>query len=319
MIVVSIECSHKRGMGHFYRALNIRQYLGAAGEGAVIVLNDDKRAVQILESISVIYEIVDYSDITTNWEKTIIRKHGADVWLSDKFSTGVELARHVKNEGVLLAAIDDCGEGADYVDLHFCAMLFHNLRGRHIYSGKEYMILNPEIARYRRRRTALNKILVTLGGSDTYGVTVKVVKILKEKGLKADIVTGPDFQHSDELKREAGTEFKVYTAVPSLIEKFFEYDLAITGGGVTCFEANASGLPCIIIANEVHEIENARYIAGYGGAKFAGYYKDICQDSIDIRNINIKRMSMAALAAFSLNGMKNIYHVIEGYRKHYAG
>lgn len=319
MIVISIECSHKRGMGHFYRALNIRQYLGTAGEGAVIVLNDDKRAVQILESISVIYEIVDYSDITTNWEKTIIRKHGADVWLSDKFSTGAELAQHVKNEGVLLAAIDDCGEGADYVDLHFCAMLFHNLRGRHIYSGKEYMILNPEIARYRRRRTALNKILVTLGGSDTYGVTVKVVKILKEKGLKADIVTGPDFQHSDELKREAGTEFKVYTAVPSLIEKFFEYDLAITGGGVTCFEANASGLPCIIIANEIHEIENARYIAGYGGAKFAGYYKDICQDSIDIRNINIKRMSMAALAAFSLNGMKNIYHVIEGYRKHYAG
>lgn len=319
MIVISIECSHKRGMGHFYRALNIRQYLGAAGEGAVIVLNDDKRAVQILESISVIYEIVDYSDITTNWEKAIIRKHGADVWMSDKFSTGAELARHVKNEGVILAAIDDCGEGADYVDLHFCAMLFHNLRGRHIYSGKEYMILNPEIARYRRRRTALNKILVTLGGSDTYGVTVKVVKILKEKGLKADIVTGPDFQHSDELNREAGTEFKVYTAVPSLIKKFFEYDLAITGGGVTCFEANASGLPCIIIANEVHEIENARYIAAYGGAKFAGYYKDICQDSIDIRNINIKRMSMAALAAFSLNGMKNIYHVIEGYRKHYAG
>ena len=319
MIVISIECSHKRGMGHFYRALNIRQYLGAAGEGAVIVLNDDKRAVQILESISVIYEIVDYSDITTNWEKAIIRKHGADVWMSDKFSTGAELARHVKNEGVILAAIDDCGEGADYVDLHFCAMLFHNLRGRHIYSGKEYMILNPEIARYRRRRTALNKILVTLGGSDTYGVTVKVVKILKEKGLKADIVTGPDFQHSDELNREAGTEFKVYTAVPSLIEKFFEYDLAITGGGVTCFEANASGLPCIIIANEVHEIENARYIAGYGGAKFAGYYKDIGQDSIDIRNINIKGMSMAALAAFSLNGMKNIYHVIEGYRKHYAG
>ena len=28
----------------------------------------------------------------------------------------------------------------------------------------------------------------------------------------ADIVTGPDFQHSDELNREAGTEFKVYTA-----------------------------------------------------------------------------------------------------------
>ncbi len=319
MIVISIECSHKRGMGHFYRAMNILQYLRERGEGAVIVLNDDQTAIQILKNASVPFEIADYSDITTNWEKNIIHKYKADVWLLDRFETGAELARHVKNEGAILAAIDDCGEGADYVDLHFCAMLFHNLRGKLIYSGKEFMVLNPEIARYRRQRTVLNKILVTLGGSDTYGVTVKVVKILKEKGLKADIVTGPNFQHNAALNQEAGEGFKVYASVPSLIETFFEYDLAITGGGVTCFEANASGLPCIIIANEIHEIENAQYIAGYGGSKFAGYYKDISKDSLDIRNINVERMSAAALSAFTLDGMKNIYYVIEGCRKHYAG
>lgn len=319
MIIICIESSHKRGMGHFYRALNMLEYLNAVNEQAVILINNDKAPLRILDEKKITYEIVDFGDVESNWEKVIINKYNADVWLMDKFETMVETARHIKGEGVILAAIDDCGEGADYADLHFCAMLFKNLRGKNIYSGKEYMVLNPEIAKYRRLRTSLGKILLTMGGSDTYGVTVEVVKILKEKGLKADIVTGPDFRHGDELRRELEDGFSVYTAVPSLIEKFYEYDLAITGGGVTCFEANASGLPCIVIANELHEIDNAKYIESFGGAMFAGYYKDISKEDIDIDRIDIREMSGAALRAFSLNGVENIYNVIEGYRKNNAG
>lgn len=317
MTVICIECSHKRGMGHFYRALNILHYFGKIGETAVVVINHDKIAVQLLKNGAVPYETVDYTDIISNWEKNIIHKYQADVWLLDKFETRAELAWHVKNEGVVLAAIDDCGEGADHADLHFCAMQFHNLRGKHIYAGKEYMVLNPEIAKYRRQRTILNKILITMGGSDTYGVTVKVVKILKEKGLKADIVTGPAFQHKALLDKELDDGFTVFDTVPSLIEKFYEYDLAVTGGGVTCFEANASGLPCIVIANEMHEIETAEYIARFGGARFAGYCQDISIETMDIDHINIERMSAAALHAFPLNGVENIYHVIERYRNRY--
>lgn len=83
----------------------------------------------------------------------------------------------------------------------------------------------------RRQRTGLRKILVTLGGSDTYGVAVKVVNILKKKGYSADIVIESDFQHKDLLNQKIDSRFIVYDTVPSLIAKFYEYDLAITGGG----------------------------------------------------------------------------------------
>lgn len=314
MISICIESSHQRGMGHFYRALNMLTYFSNVNEQAVLVINNDRAAIHILDEKQVLYEIVDYNDITSNWEKDIIKKHQVDVWLLDKFETGTELAEHVKNEGAILAAIDDCGIGAELVDLHFCAMLFHDLRGKHIYSGKEYMILNPEIVKYRRQRTELRKILVTLGGSDTYGVTVKVVKLLKQKGYSADIVTGPNFQHKDLLNQEINSDFVVYETVPSLIAKFYEYDLAITGGGVTCFEANASGLPCIIVANESHEIDNGKYLASFNGAKFAGYHDNITEKDIDIDSINIKEMSTAAMQAIPLNGMDNIYKIIRDYR-----
>ena len=118
MTVICIECSHKRGMGHFYRALNILHYFGKIGETAVVVINHDKIAVQLLKNGAVPYETVDYTDIISNWEKNIIHKYQADVWLLDKFETRAELAWHVKNEGVVLAAIDDCGEGAEIGRAH---------------------------------------------------------------------------------------------------------------------------------------------------------------------------------------------------------
>lgn len=315
MIAICIESSHQRGMGHFFRALNMLVYFRDVKEQAVLLINNDEPAIQILNDKQVRYEIIDFADVTSNWEKDIIQKYQVDVWLLDKFETRIELAEHVKSEGVILAAIDDRGAGSELVDLHFCAMLFHDLRGKHIYSGKEYMILNPEIAKYRRQRTELRKVLVTLGGSDTYGVTVKVVNILKKKGYSADIVTGPDFQHKDLLNQVIDSRFVVYNTVPSLIAKFYEYDLAITGGGITCFEANASGLPCVIIASELHEIDNGKYLSGFGGARFAGYYRNIEEEEFDLEELDIEAMSMNGLNAFELNGMQNIYNKIQSYRE----
>jgi len=302
-------------MGHFYRALNLIRYFRNVNEETVLIINQDSISIQILEQDGILYEVVDYTDLESNWESKLIHKYRIEVWLLDKFETKLKTAEHIKNEKVLLAAIDDCGVGAELIDLHFCSMLFHNQKGKKIYSGKEYLILNPEIEKYRRLRTKKKKLLVTLGGSDTYGVTVEVVKILKKQGQKADIVIGPNFQHRQQLESEIDSRYRVYESVPSLIAKFYEYDLVITGGGVTCFEANASGLPCIIIANELHEIEAAEYLAGFGGARFAGYYMNITEESLDIRKLNIQEMSIAALKALPLNGVENIYQKIQDYRR----
>lgn len=314
MFAICIESSHKRGMGHFFRALVILEYLQKVKESAVFVMNRDPESMKILDEKQILYEVVDYSDVTGNWERDLIRKYRIDVWLLDKFETGIELAEHVKGENVFLAAIDDCGKGVELADVHFCAMLFHDIRGKNIFCGKEYMILNPQIKKYKRERSKLQKILVTLGGSDTYGVTVRVVSIIKEKGYGADIIIGPNFQHREQLGQVVNKNFTVYDTVPTLIAKFYEYDLAITGGGVTGFEANASGLPCIMIASELHEIENARYAAQFGGCVFAGYYKNLKEEAFCLEQLDIRTMSINGMQSFGLNGIENIYNKIQSYR-----
>ena len=140
MIAICTESSHQRGMGHFYRALTIRNYLKEKHEECILLINKDKVSNQILDREKIPYEIVDYQDVISNWEQKIIKMYQINIWLLDKYETQIELTSHVKQEGVLLAAIDDCGEGAALVDLHFCSMLLKNQKGKHIFSGKEYLI-----------------------------------------------------------------------------------------------------------------------------------------------------------------------------------
>lgn len=314
MYGICIESSHKRGMGHLYRALNVIRYLKKMEEPYIVIINEDDVSINILDSYEIPYITVDYQDVKSNWEGKIIQNYHIDVWLLDKFETGTALCKHVKEQDIILAAIDDCGRGANYVDLHFCSMLFKKMKGKKIYFGKEYLILNPDIEKYRRKRTRLDRIVISLGGSDTYGVTVSVVNILKKIGYTADIVVGPGFQHMDQLKEAADSKFEIYQNVPSLVGTFHEYDLAITGGGVTCFEANASGLPCFVIANELHEIDTGRYIEKFGGAVFIGHYKELNEKSFPMNEISVEDMSRAALRSFRLNGVENMMKKIRHYQ-----
>jgi len=176
------------------------------------------------------------------------------------------------------------------------------------------MILNPEIARYRRVRQSLASILVTLGGADTYGVTVRVTKWLSGKPFPVTIVTGPSFQHMAELEEVVSTaepdRFKLLNQVPSLAAEMYGHDLAITGGGVTPFEACAAGLPCVVIANEAFEIPVGRALEGLGAAFFAGHHSafdlGILEEALPIRS-----MSETAMTRVDLGGVGRVADLLE--------
>src|SRR5947208_31595 len=119
-------------------------------------------------------------------------------------------------------------------------------------------------------RTALNSLVVSMGGSDTYGVTVDVARALKQRGTGATVILGPGFAHDEALAAVKHEGLVLKRNVPSLAEEFFHHDLAITAGGLTPCEANAAGLPCIIIATESWEARTGQELEQLGGSRFAG-------------------------------------------------
>ncbi len=295
-------------MGHFYRALNLADGLAEMGLPYTFYLNDHAPSRQILAERGVPHQIVNLEDFTGNWEASLIQRDGITLWLNDRLDTDVRHAEKIKAADIPLVTFDDRGTGAALADLHIAALAFdaqERLAGAKLLRGSDYLILNPQISGYTRLRKQLSSILVTLGGSDTYGVTVKVVQLLKEMGLTVTVVVGPGFMHRDMLDEVLTEDFTLKRGVPSMIEEFYHHDLAITGGGITPFEANASGLPCVVIANELFEMPVAIALQKLGGSLFAGHHESLSLPLFRT-DLALEKMSQAGMRNVSLQGTRRV-------------
>ncbi|RZI42066.1 glycosyl transferase [Herbaspirillum sp. HC18] len=247
------------------------------------------------------------------WQGELVQRQGITLWLDDRLDTDAFHAQEIAAFDIPRVTFDDRGPGAALAQLNVAGLAFDDseaLGGSKVLRGPRYLVLNPEIAQYRKRRIGPGPILVTMGGSDTHGATVRVVNILKAAGRGATVVVGPAFAHEAELQSVLTKNFTVKRALPSLFEEFSRHCLAITGGGVTPFEANASGLPCVVIANEDFEIPVARGLAGMGGSVFAGHYENI-DAGVLTHDLPIVQMSEAALTHIDLLGAERVLDEIE--------
>ena len=299
-------------MGHLFRMLNFSKFLKEKKQKYIFVVNNNENLKSILVSNSVSFQAVDFKDLKSNWEKKIILRFKINYWVNDRLDTNKQHAFNICETGVKLITLDDYGDGAKLSDLSIYGLPKKRcFKGKKIITGLNYLILNNDIDIYKLHRTKLEKILVTLGGSDTHGVTIKILKILKKHFINATIHVGPSFSHYKELEKEITKNYKILNNIPSLIEEFSKYDLAITGGGITPFEANASGLPCLIIANECHEKKNALFLEKIETSKFIGHYKNIDETIFsNVENLNLKSMSKNGIEKFNTIAVQEIYKEI---------
>ena len=307
-----VESSHLRGFGHLFRALNLADALVHKGHRIRFFTNSDCASLTILKNRGHIPEIVDLHDYQSNWETRAAR--GINVWINDRLDTDIRHSTRIKALGIPIVTFDDRGTGAFLSDINVAALIPDTdtpLGGCEVLTGVDYLILNPEILKWRRLRSQDGTILVTLGGSDTYGVTVRIVTLLAERQIPATIVTGPGFQHYKELKAVLTSGFTVKQGVPSLIKEMQHHSWAITGGGITPFEANASGLPCIVIANETFEIPVGKMLASLGGSVFAGHHSTL-DLSVLLQELPLRKMSQLGMDRIHMEGLNNIVRKLEG-------
>jgi spore coat polysaccharide biosynthesis predicted glycosyltransferase SpsG len=300
-------------MGHLFRALNLAGFLKDQGQDALILVNDHPRSLEILKGRGLRYQVVPLQDLESGWEEKIIKSNAISVWINDRHGTDLRHARRVKGRGAKLVTFDDGGSGAGEADLHFSPLAFDGRaepQGKTVLRGLEYLVLDREIERFKRLRTREGSIVVSMGGSDTYGATVKVVRQLKAHGKRATVVLGPAFAHWRDLEAELTSDFQVRREVSSLPEEFGRHELAITGGGVTPFEAGAAGLPCIVVANETFEIPAARYLQNLGCAVFAGHHTELDGEAFG-RCLNHEAMSRAGMMHITTRGAENVCRALD--------
>lgn len=307
MYIFCLKTSHAMGMGHFFRMLNLRQALVSSGASILFVLlGEHEPAQHWLETEGIDYEVAD--ETLSGWESWLIKRYQPLVWVNDRLNTEAGHVAALQAEHIKVVTFDDCGSGALLADLHVSALGLargEQPAGKIVLHGLDYLILPQELMRYRRQRHSDGKLVVCLGGSDTYGMTIKVAAWLAEQRRAATLVLGPGFMHEMALLKVMTDMMTIKRAPESLMEEFYQHDLAITGGGLTAFEAAAAGLPTLTIANEQHEIGHCRYLQDMGCSVYLGYRDEADMTRLD-KSLDVEAMSHAGLALMTLHGSENI-------------
>jgi spore coat polysaccharide biosynthesis predicted glycosyltransferase SpsG len=297
-------------MGHLYRSLTLAEELSRKCGKVHFLVNDHAPSLEILGRRGFSSESVDLAPRVGGWEAETVRRLKASVWINDRLDTDAAHVGRVKATGTSVVTFDDRGSGAALSDLNVAALVFdphevQRLQGARVLNGVEFLVLNPEIANFRRQRYHMRRMLVTLGGADTYGATLKVIRLLRDKPWQVTVLLGPAFVHHEALAEVMPSHFEVKHGVASMAEEMARHDIAVTGGGITPFEANAAGLPCLVLANEYFEIPVGQALERMGGCRYIGQHEAI-NTSIFEQPIDIRCMSERAMAAVGVQGVNKV-------------
>ena len=266
------EASEKIGFGHFMECLSIATKLSDNRIKISFLINDNKSAICFVNNLGIFYNIyTDFPKIDSFLKKNIF-----STCITNLRSIPLGLMEKIKQQGIKSIVIDELGNkpivadvlinGAAVEEWH---KYFYLEKKPKTYFGPRYMILGESFLKYHDKEKGITgTVLVSMGGVDRSGTTLKLIKVLKSfNGVKKKIVIGPGFYHEDELniiKVELDESFELLYDIKDLSNLIYESDIIFSAGGNTLHEAACVGTPAIVLWEDQHEKEQAEWFAKKG-------------------------------------------------------
>lgn len=161
----------------------------------------------------------------------------------------------LKKKGIFIATIDDPSNRRLVADIAFYPPVpqvketdWSGFSGE-LYCGWDYVLLRRDFSHPARREVhEVPTVLVTMGGSDPCGLTLKAIQALDllDEDFKTVVLLGPGFLHHEalnELVLRSRRKFDLLQGVRDIPGLMAEADLALGSFGVTAYELAAMGVP----------------------------------------------------------------------------
>ncbi len=236
-------------------------------------VTDAEQSIIGVGETAVDWVIVDHYALDARWERAL-RKHCRKLMVID------DLANRQHDCDLLLD--QNLGrELADYIKLvpEACRVLV----------GPKYALLRSEFFALRevslsRRNTnpQLKHLLICMGGVDQVDATGKVLDVLRECSLPADlritVVMGehaPWLEHVKLIARQITYPVEVKVNVNNMAQLMAESDLAIGAAGGTSWERCCLGLPSIVVVLADNQRNGGHALEKRGCVKLIDQFADI--------------------------------------------
>jgi UDP-2,4-diacetamido-2,4,6-trideoxy-beta-L-altropyranose hydrolase len=300
-LFIRVDADSKIGTGHIMRCIALAQAWHDQGEEVTFIgrckgdFLKEKIQREGFGFIALDRSCPDPDDL----KKTLsILKKGSSFKKSmlviDGYHFTSDYLKTLHNEGYWTLVIDDMNHlphySADIIlnqNIHAADLKYRCDEATILLMGTQYVLLRREFLKYRKfRRQIQNRaknILVTLGGADPGNVTLKVIealKVLDESDIISKIIIGPANPHKIALQRAIDTvNFKAELLInpPNIPELMIFADLAVSAGGITCWELMFMGVPSIV--GRIADIEDLliRRLSGLDLFVDAGWFSKITE------------------------------------------
>ena len=289
IIAFRLDANHERGMGHLYRMMTLAAAFRAHNHACVFILRKNRIAQSIIQKTP--YNYVHFA--TTDSEEAIIETFlsahpQSALWIFDVLDTRFAWIDQIHEYGIPVVCFDDQEGGPLAADLIINPIAgcwkdgtVQITQDTIVLEGPRYALLEPSLTTYQKQPKYSERSLkvgITLGGSDTYGASVKIAGILPTiYQLEAYFFLGPHFSHTDDLMNivpRLPFSCRLISAPRDLHKELAAMDAIICGGGQTLFELAAMGMPFAAVANERHEEYTIAYFKRHGACVDLGCIHD---------------------------------------------
>jgi len=298
------------------RCLTFTQWLKKNGVPSVLVMkNYDSNIVDLSRSFNCKVETISGAcsfKEDANITRALADRYRADVIISDMNNTDTltrvkeykEYLEILKNDNKFSIIIDGFGSEcisakaripSDITVIPYFGSedgIYMSCDKTQYLLGPKYFIFREEFRKVTKMKREIkknaNNILVTMGGSDPFKITIKAVKALSRMNkpflnLKVVLGTAFDSQAKKEIKailEKFRSGYKIIENCDNMSKLMLWSDLVIINGGLTKYETAITGTPTLVISYSEAEERIMKDFEKGGSAIHLGYTKNIKENNI---------------------------------------
>jgi spore coat polysaccharide biosynthesis predicted glycosyltransferase SpsG/CMP-N-acetylneuraminic acid synthetase len=285
-VLFRVDGGADMGMGHVYRSLALADALRSLSRAEVAFLMGVGRPEGLKTVSARGYAVRVAGDERLDTLVEHVRDFAPEILVNDLPVLDAAYLRALSHLGCttvnLVDTPDDLETTEHYEQVIVSVMTQERETPENFYAGPAYAILREQFrGREKDVREAARTVLLSFGGSDPQGLTVKAARALAplDRGVELVAVAGPAFSWRRELDaaaaESAGRVRVVHNAEGHISELMLDADLMVGSGGMSVYEIAALGTPGVILGQNLREDRRMREFARHGTIEYLGLGTDV--------------------------------------------